>query len=111
MARENSLDGLSPMQVFLGCSLDFFHWQNVPMIKVSNEELRRELNLKGEMAAFSEIVTFGESGGYKLASLVERAYAKTESDRTKFDKEVIKVDERVNICYMMSRGDFMRIFP
>ncbi|MGE5349848.1 MAG: c-type cytochrome biogenesis protein CcsB [Actinomycetota bacterium] len=111
VARENSLDGLSPMQVFLGCSLDFFHWQNVPMIKVSNEELRRELNLKGEMAAFSEIVTFGESGGYKLASLVERAYAKTESDRTKFDKEVIKVDERVNICYMMSRGDFMRIFP
>ncbi|NLD64291.1 MAG: c-type cytochrome biogenesis protein CcsB, partial [Bacteroidales bacterium] len=28
-----------------------------------------------------------------------------------FDKEVIKVDERVNICYMMSRGDFLHIFP
>ncbi len=111
VSKENSLDGLSPMQVFLGCSLDFFHWQNVPMIKVSNEELRRELDLRGEMAAFSDIVTFGESGGYKLASLVDRAYAKTESERTKFDKEVIKVDERVNICYMMSRGDFMRIFP
>jgi cytochrome c-type biogenesis protein CcsB len=111
ISRENSLDGLSPMQVYLGCSLDFYHWQNVPLIKVSNEELRKELSLKGEKAAFSDIVTFGEAGGYKLESLVEKAYSKPESERTKFDKEVIKVDERVNICYMMSRGDFMRIFP
>lgn len=111
VARENSFDGLSPMQVFLGCSLDFYHWQNVPLIKVSNEEVRQLLNLKGERAAFSDIVTFGAGGGYKLSAHVEKAYAKAESERTRFDKEVIKVDERVNICYMMSRGDFMRIFP
>lgn len=111
VSRENSFEGLSPMQVFLGCSLDFYHWQNVPMIKVSNEELRTQLNLTGEKAAFSDIVKMGEDGGYRLASLVDQAYSKSESERTKFDKEVIKVDERVNICYMMSRGDFMRMFP
>lgn len=111
VARENSFDGLSPMQVFLGCSLDFYHWQNVPLIEVSNEEVRQLLNLKGERAAFSDIVSFGTGGGYKLSGHVEKAYAKAESERTRFDKEVIKVDERVNICYMMSRGDFMRIFP
>ncbi|MRR24573.1 cytochrome C biogenesis protein, partial [bacterium] len=98
-------------QVFLGCSLDFYHWQNVPLIKVSNEELRRQLNLTGEKAAFSDIVKMGKDGGYRLATLVDQAYSKSESERTKFDKEVIKVDERVNICYMMSRGDFMRMFP
>jgi cytochrome c-type biogenesis protein CcsB len=111
VARENTLDGLSPMQVFLGCSLDFYHWQEVPMIKVSNEELRQLLHLTGERAAFSDIVTFGEGGGYRLSSHVEKAYAKAESERSRFDKEVIKVDERVNICYMMSKGEFMRIFP
>ncbi|NLE33905.1 MAG: c-type cytochrome biogenesis protein CcsB [Bacteroidales bacterium] len=111
VAKENSLGVLSPMQVFLGCSFDFYHWQNVPMIKVSNGELRERLGLKGELAAFSEIVTFGEAGGYRLASLVDEAYAKPDGQRSKFDKEVIKVDERVNIYYMMSRGDFLRIFP
>ncbi len=111
VARENSFDGLSPMQVFLGYSLDFYHWQDVPVIKVSNEELRQKLGMKGELAAFSEIVSFGEAGGYKLASLVDEAYAKPDGKRSKFDKEVIKVDERVNICYMMSRGDFLRIYP
>jgi cytochrome c-type biogenesis protein CcsB len=111
VARENSLDGLSPMQVFLGCSLDFYHWQQVPLIKVSNEELRQLLRLTGDHAAFSDIVTFGEDGGYRLSAYVEKAYAKAESERSRFDKEVIKVDERVNICYMMSKGEFMRIFP
>ncbi len=111
VARENSFDGLSPMQVLLGVSLDFYHWQNVPLIKVSNDEVRQLLRINGERAAFSDIVTFGDGGGYKLSDYVGKAYAKAESERTRFDKEVIKVDERVNICYMMSRGDFMRIFP
>ncbi len=111
VSRKNSLDGLSPMQVFLGCSLDFYNWQNVPMIKVSNDELQRLLNLRGDRAAFSDIVTFGEGGGYRLADYVDKAYEKSVNERTRFDKELIKVDERVNILYMMSRGDFMRIFP
>ena len=111
VSGEKNLDGLSPMQVFLGCWLDFYHWQDVPLIKVSNDELRQVLQIDGEKAAFSDLVTFGEGGGYKLSSYVEKAYEKALSERSRFDKEVIKVDERVNICYMVSRGDFMRIFP
>lgn len=111
VAREKEFEGLSPMQVFMGFSLDPFHWQDVPLIKVSNAELSGLLKLQGDRAAFSDIVSFGDGGGYKLSSYVEKAYAKPASERTRFDKEVIKVDERVNICYMMSEGGFMNIFP
>jgi cytochrome c-type biogenesis protein CcsB len=111
VAKENEFNGLSSMQVFLGYSLDFNHWQNVPLIKVSNAELQTMLGLRGDRAAFADIVIFGEGGGYKLSQHVDRAYSKAESERTRFDKEVIKLDERVNICYMMSRGDFLHIFP
>lgn len=31
--------------------------------------------------------------------------------RSGYDKELIKVDERVNVCYMVYRGDFLKIFP
>ena len=31
--------------------------------------------------------------------------------RTKADKEIMKVDERVNILYMIYTGDFLKIFP
>jgi cytochrome c-type biogenesis protein CcsB len=111
VAREKDLDGLSPMQVFMGYSLDPYHWQNVPLIKISNAELAGLLNVEGDKAAFSDLVTFGDDGGYKLSSYVEKAYSRPASERTRFDKEVIKVDERVNICYMMSQGGFLNIFP
>jgi len=111
VTREKDFEGLTSMQVLLGYSLDFNHWQDVPLIKVSNADLARVLKLKNDMAAFSDIVTYGEGGGYKLSSYVENAYKKPASERTRFDKEVIKLDERVNICYMMSRGDFLRVFP
>jgi cytochrome c-type biogenesis protein CcsB len=111
VAREKEFEGLSPMQVFMGYSLDPEHWHNVPLIKVSNGELSDLLKVKGDMAAFSDIVSFGDEGGYKLSSYVEKAYAKPAGERTRFDKEVIKVDERVNICYMMSEGGFLNIFP
>ncbi|MGB8359715.1 MAG: c-type cytochrome biogenesis protein CcsB, partial [Bacteroidales bacterium] len=111
VTREKDFEGLSSMQVLLGYSLDFSHWQDVPLIKVSNADLVKVLKLKSDRAAFSDIVTYGEGGGYKLSSYVENAYKKPASERTRFDKEVMKLDERVNICYMMSRGDFLRVFP
>jgi cytochrome c-type biogenesis protein CcsB len=42
---------------------------------------------------------------------VNNAYAKPPGDRNKLDKEVMKIDERVNIVYMISQGDFMKLFP
>ncbi|HUW92714.1 MAG TPA: c-type cytochrome biogenesis protein CcsB, partial [Bacteroidales bacterium] len=111
VTKENDFNGLSSMQVFLGYSLDFMHWQNVPLIKVSNADLQKVLGLKTDRAAFTDIVDFGPEGGYRLSSYVDKAYAKPESERSRFDKEAIKLDERVNICYMMSRGDFLRLYP
>ena len=112
ITRKNEFMGLSSMQVFLGIYSDFENWKNVPMIKVSNAELARVLGVSGSYAAFTNVVDMNNPmGGYKLSRLVQEAYAKPESQRTKFDKEVIKVDERVNILYMIYSGDFMKVFP
>ena len=38
------------------------------------------------------------------------AYAKAPAERSKIDKEIMKIDERVNIIYMIYKGDFMKLF-
>lgn len=111
VSHENRLDGFTPMQVFLGVYFDFDSWQDVPMISVSGKDLQRKLGISGNMAAFSDIVSLGSGGSYKLSREVNEAYGKAPGDRNKFDKEVMKVDERVNIVYMIYKGDFMKIFP
>ena len=40
-----------------------------------------------------------------------KAYAKKPAARSKYDKEVMAVDERVNISYMVYNGSFFRFFP
>jgi cytochrome c-type biogenesis protein CcsB len=111
VARENKFEGLSPIQVFLGVYLDFNNWKDVPLIRVSNTHLQKSLGIKGNMAAFSDLVSFTNGGSYKLTDDVNKAYSKSPGERSKLDKEIMKVDERVNIIYMIYTGGFLKIFP
>jgi cytochrome c-type biogenesis protein CcsB len=111
VARENDFDGLTSMQVFLGLYLDFDNWKDVPLIRVSNQDVQRKLGIKGKLAAFSDIVDIKGNGTYKLSDDVNQAYAKAPGDRNKTDKEVMKIDERLNIVYMIYKGEFLKLFP
>jgi cytochrome c-type biogenesis protein CcsB len=112
VAHKNDFEGLSSMQVFLGIYLDFDNWQNVPLIRVSNADIQKTIGIRGNMASFSDIVDLKTGGGsYKLSNDVQKAYAKSPGERNKFDKEVMKVDERLNIVYMVYTGEFLRLFP
>ncbi len=111
VTRENKFEGLTPMQVFLGVYIDFDNWKDVPMIRISNKDLRNSLNISRNMASFSDLVDLQGEGSYKLSDGVSSAYSKAPGARTKADKEIMKVDERVNILYMIYTGDFLKIFP
>jgi cytochrome c-type biogenesis protein CcsB len=50
-------------------------------------------------------------GAYKLQEYVNAAYAKKPAQRDMFDKEILKVDERLNICYMVFTGEILKILP
>ena len=111
VTRENEFENLSSMQVFLGIHLDFNNWKNVPLIKISNSDLQSLAGIRGDKAAFTDLVDIDGNGTYKLSEMVNSAYAKSPGERTKTDKEVMKVDERLNIVYMIYKGDFMKLFP
>ncbi len=110
VSRDTKLDEYSPMQVFLGMYFDFENWQNVPLIKISNAEIKKMIGIQGDYSAFSDIVDL-QTNFYKIKQNVDAAYAKPSGARNKFDKEIIKVDERLNICYMIYSGEFLKIFP
>ncbi len=111
VTRENEFEGLSSMQVFLGIYLDFNNWKDVPLIRISNKDLERKLGIRGNYASFSDLVNLDANGTYKISSEVNNAYSKAPGERSKLDKEVMKIDERVNIVYMIYKGDFLKLFP
>lgn len=110
VTKKNQFEDYNSMQVFLGFYADFDNWKNVPLIKVGNSDLAKKLGISSDYAAFTNVVDI-QNNQYKIGEFVEAAYAKSEGKRSKFDKEVIKLDERINILYMIYTGDFLKIFP
>ena len=108
---RNEIGGYTPVQVVLGLYLDFDNWKDYKLIKVSNNDLKNRLGISTDWASFSDIVGMNDTIGYKLADLVKSAYSKAPAERSKLDKDVMKVDERINICFMVNQGDLMKIFP
>ncbi len=112
--RSFSYKGLTPNQVTLGMMASPKEWQTQKLIKVFHPTLKKIIGMgKDEKyASFNQF--FGKtkgSSGYKLARYAEEASRKKPSDRNKFDKDVLKVDERLNICYMVYTGEIFKMIP
>jgi cytochrome c-type biogenesis protein CcsB len=111
VTRKNEFEGLNSMQVFLGLYFDFSNWKDVPLISISNNDLRSKLGIRGKLASFTDLVSIEGNGVYKIGDEVNAAYSKAPAERNKMDKEIMKIDERLNIIYMIYKGDFMKLFP
>ncbi len=109
ITKKDNWEGLSPVEFFVGMSANPDKWKSVPIVKVGNPELRKLLGISGDFISFNQM--FDPAGNYRLNELVQQSYNKKQTTRNKFDKEAISVDERVNICYQIFKGDFLKIFP
>jgi cytochrome c-type biogenesis protein CcsB len=109
ISKKGSWNGLSPVEFFVDMSANADKWKNIPFIKVGNSELKKTLGISDDYATYLNM--FDQAGNYRLNNLVQQSYNKKQTLRNKFDKEVINVDERVNICYQIFNGEFLKIFP
>jgi cytochrome c-type biogenesis protein CcsB len=110
ISRKTTINGLNSDQIFLGMMSNPGKWQQVPLIKVSHPELKAILKIKGKHASYFDFINMNDRT-YKLNKYVTEAYAKTPGLRNKFDNDVLKVDERLNICFMVFNGDMLKILP
>ncbi len=108
---KSSLFGLEPNQMLLGMILQPNLYQEVPMIKIGHAKIALDLGLSEDtkFAKFSDFFT--KEGNYKIFQEVTDSSRKKPLEKSQYDKEIIKVDERLNVSYMAYQGSLMRIFP
>ncbi len=112
VSRETQFLGQTPDQVFLGMLAFPEYWQHVPMIRVSHPEIQKILKTREHFVAFSDVINFNAAQNpYILSTYVNDAYQKKPAYRSTFDNEMIRLDERVNLCYQVYNGNLLRIFP
>ncbi len=113
VSRKRSFYGLDADQIILGMLSAPGVWQNIPMVRVSHDKLKKILGISkdAKYASFRDFFDYKSKNPYKLAQYAEVANRKPPIDRNKFDKDVLKVDERLNVLYYVYTGSLFRIFP
>ena len=84
-------------------------WMRVPFIAVPNEELSEEFSLTPELCTYMEF--FDSRGNYVLQKSLDKIYEKLQSNRTKYDKDLLKLDEQVNTLYLLFNRKLLSVFP
>ena len=112
--RGDRYDGLNPDQVLIGIVTQPQIWSRIPMIDVGSEALLKKTGIDDEQVgegylAFIDVLD--DEGNYIFADEVEAVYAKPVRERNKYDKELLKLDEKVNIINALFAGQMLAIFP
>ena len=101
LVRKDDFKGMNHMEIFLGMMMYYDYFQHVKMFPTSSEELRKKLGtpLNEKYVSFSD--AYDEMGEYKLKADTEAAYQKNPAHRNKFEKDLIKFDEKMGLAYYM----------
>ena len=110
IAKKSQFENYTSDQVLLGMIIYPGEWQQKDLFKIKHPELHRIVGYKGELVSFNDLMD-PTGSTYLLSELVNEAYSKQVAEQSELDREVIKLDDRVNALYLVQSGGLIRIFP
>lgn len=84
-------------------------WIQTPIIAIPSKAISEKLQLPEDYASYNHF--FDQRGNYRLLTHLHRAYLKSPSERNSFDKDIMKLDERVNIIDRLLHHHMLAIYP
>jgi cytochrome c-type biogenesis protein CcsB len=111
VSKHDTYKNMSATQVFLSIQQNPRLWFQVPVIYIEkgNTQLRNIIGIPEDQKYAALVNFFDDKGNYKL--LEEQQKAQKSNIKSKFEKDVINVDRRVNLFYSAITGAILRIFP
>ena len=105
---KSTYKGLSPEQVVYGWLLRPEVWKDEPMIYIPDADFRRQLNIEGEYAKFSEL--FDDTLGYKLNALGSDLPERMRP-LVRETPAVVSLDEKVGDIILLTKGQLFQPRP
>jgi len=107
--KEQKMAQFSPEQFLLSFLALPRVWINEPFIAIDNNEISKLYGLPKNYASYVQF--FDENGNYKLLNQMQKICGKSPAERSATDKDMMKLDERVNIVFQLLDYSLLRIFP
>jgi cytochrome c-type biogenesis protein CcsB len=109
VVKDKSVCGMNSDQFLLSLLIFPDVWAQLPVIAVGSDEVVEKYAFPSHHVSFIQM--FDSSGRYLLENELHSIYMKPSAERTRIDKDILKLDERVNVFDMLCRKQLMKIFP
>lgn len=109
LQSENAIQGQTPEQFLLSLFTTPAEWANRPLIRIEEPDICQYYHFTGNRISYRD--AFDTDGYYRFGEKVEEAYVKSPAMRTRFDKELMKVDEKINTLHQLFNFQLIRLFP
>lgn len=107
--RKSSYQNRSADQVILGIMANPYYWAKEKLIAVKNKDIASKYKVDGKYGSFNEF--FDKEGNYRLEEELEVAYLKEPLKQSQYERDLIQLDERINIFNMVQQGQLLTLFP
>ncbi|PRN00662.1 cytochrome c biogenesis protein CcsA [Aliarcobacter cryaerophilus] len=111
LSGKSSFMGMDANQIVLGMITRPDIWKDVKIIKINTPKLKKFLGVHESEKYISFSEAFGEKNDYLLTKESEKALLTKPIERGTYEKDIIKVDEKLNIIYSVFNGALLNIFP
>jgi len=111
ISGKNTLYGMSAEQIILGMLIHPKRWQQIEMIKLRDPNIKKLLKVDRGRNSLSFSEFFDENGYYRLTKEIESASRMPESKRGTYERDLIKLDERLNVAYLVYKGVLLKFVP
>lgn len=111
VSKQDNFRGYSADQVLLSLTINPYAWFEIPVIYLErgNTKVRNLLGVDDD-AKYARLADFfNEMGQYKLQTIQEEANKK--NNKSKYEKDIVNIDKRVNLLYSALGGSILTILP
>lgn len=109
LQAEDAAAGLTPDQFLLNLLIFPAEWAHQPLIKIEEPDICGFYQWEKGKISYRD--AFDAGGSYILGKKVEEAYVKNPATRSHFDKELMKLDEKINTLHQLFNFQLVRLFP
>ncbi|NPA10869.1 MAG: cytochrome c biogenesis protein CcsA [Epsilonproteobacteria bacterium] len=109
LTKKKKLYGMDYNQIVAGMVAYPDLFQSLPMIYVGHPQIRKKLNLQGKYAPYNAF--FDKQGNFLFSKEVDLALKTPDKDRSKVQREYLKINERVYVAFTVYTAQIFKLFP
>ena len=109
ITKKSKMFGLNYNELVANMLVNPEEFSKKPLIYIGHPEVRKELGVEGKYAPYN--IFFDDKGNFKYQDKINKMFRIPDKDRSQYQREWIRLNERVYVASLIFQGSGFKMFP